>query len=202
MLYCFLQFEYLPPAPPIPMPPPFPPDNPPLPAEEMDLSSEEESEYESGDDEDKERWGADNHSCQRGLIPALKCSWDKELTFILFCIILLLPVKPLLLCYSEAIMVSVTQVAWRKMSLNTNWWTMSRHFSPYSLCLLYFRIVRLMGLVNQACKRPLRSKTASKRKKPKIKDLLYAPKPESQRYGKGTRACHNPYAQPILRQYS
>ncbi|KAM7370107.1 hypothetical protein PAMP_011388 [Pampus punctatissimus] len=42
------------------------------------------------------------------------------------------------------------------------------------------RIVRLMGLVSQACKRPLRPKTASKRKKPKIKDLLYAPKPDSQ----------------------
>uniref|UniRef100_A0A3B3U9G2 RNA-binding region-containing protein 3 n=1 Tax=Poecilia latipinna TaxID=48699 RepID=A0A3B3U9G2_9TELE len=42
------------------------------------------------------------------------------------------------------------------------------------------RIARLMGLVNQACKRPLRPKTASKRKKPKIKDLLYAPKPDSQ----------------------
>uniref|UniRef100_A0A3Q3W562 RNA-binding region-containing protein 3 n=1 Tax=Mola mola TaxID=94237 RepID=A0A3Q3W562_MOLML len=81
--------------PPMPMPPPFPPDYPPLPEEEMELSSEEESEYESGDDEDKE-------------------------------------------------------------------------------------IVRLMGLVNQACKRPLRPKTASKRKKPKIKDLLYAPKPDSQ----------------------
>uniref|UniRef100_A0A4W6FYD3 RNA-binding region-containing protein 3 n=2 Tax=Lates calcarifer TaxID=8187 RepID=A0A4W6FYD3_LATCA len=89
-------FEHLPPAPPIPMPPPFPPDYPPLPEEEMELSSEEESEYESGDDEDKER------------------------------------------------------------------------------------IVRLMGLVNQACKRPMRPKTASKRKKPKIKDLLYAPKPDSQ----------------------
>ncbi|XP_022076402.1 RNA-binding region-containing protein 3 [Acanthochromis polyacanthus] len=89
-------FEHLPPAPPIPMPPPFPPEYPPLPEEEMELSSEEESEYESGDDEDKER------------------------------------------------------------------------------------IVRLMGLVNQACKRPLRPKTASKRKKPKIKDLLYAPKADSQ----------------------
>ncbi|XP_029384956.1 RNA-binding region-containing protein 3 [Echeneis naucrates] len=42
------------------------------------------------------------------------------------------------------------------------------------------RIVRLMGLVNQACKRPMRPKTASKRKKPKIKDLLYTPKPDSQ----------------------
>ncbi|XP_061821860.1 RNA-binding region-containing protein 3 [Nerophis lumbriciformis] len=42
------------------------------------------------------------------------------------------------------------------------------------------RIVRLMGLVNQACKRPLRPKTSSKRKKPKIKDLLFAPKPDSQ----------------------
>ncbi|XP_029978860.1 RNA-binding region-containing protein 3 [Sphaeramia orbicularis] len=40
------------------------------------------------------------------------------------------------------------------------------------------RIVRLM--VNQACKRPLRPKTSSKRKKPKIKDLLYAPKADSQ----------------------
>ncbi|XP_037613435.1 RNA-binding region-containing protein 3 [Sebastes umbrosus] len=89
-------FELMPPAPPIPMPPPFPPAYPPLPEEEMELSSGEESEYESGDDEDKER------------------------------------------------------------------------------------IVRLMGLVNQACKRPLRPKTASKRKKPKIKDLLYAPKPDSQ----------------------
>lgn len=38
------------------MPPPFPPDYPPLPEEEMELSSGEESEYESGDDEDKERW--------------------------------------------------------------------------------------------------------------------------------------------------
>ncbi|KAF3703355.1 RNA-binding protein 40 RNA-binding motif protein 40 RNA-binding region-containing protein 3 [Channa argus] len=89
-------FETLRPAPPIPMPPPFPPHYPPLPEEEMELSSEEESEYESGDDEDKER------------------------------------------------------------------------------------IVRLMGLVNQACKRPMRPKTASKRKKPKIKDLLCAPKPDSQ----------------------
>ncbi|XP_072234530.1 RNA-binding region-containing protein 3 [Leuresthes tenuis] len=42
------------------------------------------------------------------------------------------------------------------------------------------RIARLMGLVNQACKRPLRQKTSSKRKKPKIKDLLYAPKPDAQ----------------------
>lgn len=38
----------------------------------------------------------------------------------------------------------------------------------------------MMGLVNQACKRPLRPKKASKRKKPKIKDLLYTPKPDSQ----------------------
>uniref|UniRef100_A0A8C2X8Y5 RNA-binding region-containing protein 3 n=1 Tax=Cyclopterus lumpus TaxID=8103 RepID=A0A8C2X8Y5_CYCLU len=94
--FVFLQFELLPPSPPFPMPPPFPPDYPPLPEEEMELSSGEESEYESGDDEDKER------------------------------------------------------------------------------------IVRLMGLVNQACKRPMRPKTASKRKKPGIKDLLYAPKPDSQ----------------------
>uniref|UniRef100_H3DNQ1 RNA-binding region-containing protein 3 n=1 Tax=Tetraodon nigroviridis TaxID=99883 RepID=H3DNQ1_TETNG len=84
------------PVPPLPMPPPFPPDYPPLPEEEMELSSGEESEYESGDDEDKER------------------------------------------------------------------------------------IIRLMGLVNQACKRPLRPKTALKRKKPKIKDLLYAPKADAQ----------------------
>ncbi|XP_075994283.1 RNA-binding region-containing protein 3 isoform X2 [Genypterus blacodes] len=88
-------FEFLHPAPSIPMPPPFPPNFPPLPEEDMDVSTEE-SEYESEDDEDKER------------------------------------------------------------------------------------IVRLMGLVNQACKRPLRPKTASKRKKPKIKDLLFAPKPDSQ----------------------
>ncbi|XP_063768276.1 RNA-binding region-containing protein 3 isoform X2 [Eleginops maclovinus] len=89
-------YEHLPPAPPFPMPPPFPPEYPPLPEEEMEMSSGEESEYESGEDEDKER------------------------------------------------------------------------------------IVRLMGLVNQACKRPLRPKTASKRKKPRIKDLLYAPKADSQ----------------------
>lgn len=43
----------------MPMPPPFPPDYPPLPEEEMELSSGEESEYESGDDEDKERYRAD-----------------------------------------------------------------------------------------------------------------------------------------------
>lgn len=42
----------------MPTPPPFPPDYPPLPEEEMDLSSGEESEYESGDDGDKERCGA------------------------------------------------------------------------------------------------------------------------------------------------
>lgn len=42
------------------------------------------------------------------------------------------------------------------------------------------RIVRLMGLVNQACKRPLRAKTASRRKKPRIKDLLFAPKADPQ----------------------
>eukprot|EP00063_Salmo_salar_P037970 XP_014012805.1 PREDICTED: RNA-binding protein 40 isoform X2 [Salmo salar] len=84
------------PAPPPPMPPPYPPHYPPLPADEMDLSSEEGSEYESGDDEDKER------------------------------------------------------------------------------------MIRLMGLVNQACKRPLRTKVSSKRKKPKFKDLLFVPKPDSQ----------------------
>ncbi|XP_072306654.1 RNA-binding region-containing protein 3 [Eucyclogobius newberryi] len=42
------------------------------------------------------------------------------------------------------------------------------------------RIARVMGLVNQACKRPLRQKTSSKRKKPRIKDLLFAPKADSQ----------------------
>ncbi|XP_029955212.1 RNA-binding region-containing protein 3 isoform X2 [Salarias fasciatus] len=88
--------QLLPPFAAVPMPPPFPPDYPPLPEEEMELSSGEESEYESGDDEDKER------------------------------------------------------------------------------------IARLMGLVNQACKRPPRPRTASKRKKPRIKDLLFAPKPDSQ----------------------
>ncbi|XP_077591985.1 RNA-binding region-containing protein 3 [Stigmatopora nigra] len=91
-----LLFDHLPSAPTIPMRPPLPPDLPPIPAVEMVMSSDEESEYESGDDEEKER------------------------------------------------------------------------------------IVRLMGLVNQACKRPLRSKTSSKRKKPKIKDLLYVPKTDSQ----------------------
>uniref|UniRef100_A0A8C1UKD0 RNA-binding region-containing protein 3 n=1 Tax=Cyprinus carpio TaxID=7962 RepID=A0A8C1UKD0_CYPCA len=40
-----------------PMPPPFPPENPPLPEHEEGASgSEEESEYESGDEEDKERY--------------------------------------------------------------------------------------------------------------------------------------------------
>ncbi|XP_051738482.1 RNA-binding region-containing protein 3 [Ctenopharyngodon idella] len=41
------------------------------------------------------------------------------------------------------------------------------------------RMIRLMGLVNQPCKRPLRAKTSSKRKKPKLKDLLFIPKPDS-----------------------
>lgn len=41
------------------------------------------------------------------------------------------------------------------------------------------RVARLMGMVNQACKRPLRQKTSSKRKKPRIKDLLYTPKADS-----------------------
>ncbi|XP_076827310.1 RNA-binding region-containing protein 3 isoform X2 [Brachyhypopomus gauderio] len=41
------------------------------------------------------------------------------------------------------------------------------------------RMTRLMGLVKQPFKRPLRTKTASKRKKPKLKDLLFAPKPDS-----------------------
>ncbi|KAL4616837.1 RNA-binding protein 40 [Arapaima gigas] len=81
------------PAPPPPMPP-YPPEYPPLPEEEMEFSSEEESEYESGDDEEKQR------------------------------------------------------------------------------------MVKLMGLVNQPCKRPLRTKRSSARKKPKLKDLLYVPKPD------------------------
>ncbi|XP_063062200.1 RNA-binding region-containing protein 3 [Engraulis encrasicolus] len=42
------------------------------------------------------------------------------------------------------------------------------------------RMVRLMGLVNQPCKRPARTKAATARKKPKLKDLLYTPKLESQ----------------------
>ncbi|XP_077101166.1 RNA-binding region-containing protein 3 [Siphateles boraxobius] len=41
------------------------------------------------------------------------------------------------------------------------------------------RMIRLMGLVNQPCKRPLRAKTSSKRKKPKLKDFLFIPKPDS-----------------------
>uniref|UniRef100_A0A672LF79 RNA-binding region-containing protein 3 n=1 Tax=Sinocyclocheilus grahami TaxID=75366 RepID=A0A672LF79_SINGR len=46
----------MPPGPMPPMPPPFPPENPPLPEHEEGASgSEEESEYESGDEEDKER---------------------------------------------------------------------------------------------------------------------------------------------------
>ncbi|XP_006007971.1 RNA-binding region-containing protein 3 isoform X2 [Latimeria chalumnae] len=45
--------EFVPmPPPPIP---PYPPEEPPLPVEEMEVSSEEESEYESGDEEEKER---------------------------------------------------------------------------------------------------------------------------------------------------
>ncbi|XP_062848074.1 RNA-binding region-containing protein 3 isoform X2 [Trichomycterus rosablanca] len=41
------------------------------------------------------------------------------------------------------------------------------------------RMIRLMGLVNQPCKRQLRSKVTSTRKKPKLKDLLFTTKPES-----------------------
>lgn len=41
------------------------------------------------------------------------------------------------------------------------------------------RMIRLMGLVNQPCKRPLRTKSSSKRKKPRLKDLLFVPKPDS-----------------------
>ncbi|XP_030624657.1 RNA-binding region-containing protein 3 [Chanos chanos] len=41
------------------------------------------------------------------------------------------------------------------------------------------RMIRLMGLVNQPCKRPLRVKASSKRKKPKVKDLLFVRKAES-----------------------
>ncbi|XP_056155621.1 RNA-binding region-containing protein 3 [Lampris incognitus] len=102
-----------PPVPPVPMPPPLPPENPPLPEEEMELSSEEESEYESGDDEDTKR------------------------------------------------------------------------------------IARLMGLVNQACKRPLRTKTVSKRKKPKIKDLLCVPKPDSQSASGPTLQPSDVFEQPV-----
>lgn len=56
------------------MPPPFPPDYPPLPEEEMEMSSEEESEYESGDDEDKERWG-DDKECSTNTV------WDSQTGF-------------------------------------------------------------------------------------------------------------------------
>ncbi|KAG7487526.1 hypothetical protein MATL_G00024440 [Megalops atlanticus] len=38
------------------------------------------------------------------------------------------------------------------------------------------RMIRLMGLVNQPCKRPPRKTKPSARKKPKLKDLLFAPK--------------------------
>ncbi|XP_028823510.1 RNA-binding region-containing protein 3 isoform X1 [Denticeps clupeoides] len=40
------------------------------------------------------------------------------------------------------------------------------------------RILRVIGL-NQPCKRPARTKSSAQRKKPKLKDLLYTPKPES-----------------------
>lgn len=46
----------LPPVPLFPMPPPFPPEYPPLPGQERSS----ESEYESEDDEDKERWVTNN----------------------------------------------------------------------------------------------------------------------------------------------
>ncbi|XP_069795547.1 RNA-binding region-containing protein 3 isoform X2 [Narcine bancroftii] len=49
----YVQYEEYIPAPP-PMPP-LPPDQPPVPEEEMDVSSEAESEYESGSEEDKDR---------------------------------------------------------------------------------------------------------------------------------------------------
>ena len=87
-LLCFLQFYPLPTAPPIPMPPPFPPDYPPLPEEEMELSSEEESEYESGDDEDKERWGNHGIYSQRALLE------DTGMGFCFFCIIMPPPLEP------------------------------------------------------------------------------------------------------------
>ncbi|XP_041133373.1 RNA-binding region-containing protein 3 [Polyodon spathula] len=41
------------------------------------------------------------------------------------------------------------------------------------------RMVRLMGLANQPSKRPQRKKLLPSRKKPKLKDLLYVPKPDS-----------------------
>lgn len=74
------------------------------------------------------------------------------------------------------------------------------HRPPAATCLPHFRIARLMGLVSQACKRPLRPKTSSKRKKPRIKDLLYAPKADSQRCAAGTHACHSSSPHWIHRQ--
>ncbi|XP_060778674.1 RNA-binding region-containing protein 3 isoform X2 [Neoarius graeffei] len=41
------------------------------------------------------------------------------------------------------------------------------------------RMIRLTRLVNQPCKRPLRTKMAAPRKKPKLKDLLFTPEPHS-----------------------
>ncbi|XP_018596580.2 RNA-binding region-containing protein 3 [Scleropages formosus] len=38
------------------------------------------------------------------------------------------------------------------------------------------RLLRVMGLANQPCKRPLKAKRSSARKKPKLKDLLFVPK--------------------------
>ncbi|CAL1596585.1 unnamed protein product [Knipowitschia caucasica] len=42
------------------------------------------------------------------------------------------------------------------------------------------RFERVKGLTNQPCKRPLKQKISSKRKKPRIKDLFFAPKADSQ----------------------
>uniref|UniRef100_A0A8C2GJ91 RNA-binding region (RNP1, RRM) containing 3 n=1 Tax=Cyprinus carpio TaxID=7962 RepID=A0A8C2GJ91_CYPCA len=100
------QLFEMPAGPLLPMLPPLPPENPPLPEhEERASGSEEEYEYESGDEEDKERY--------------------------------------------------------------------------FSLLLSAFHKDQTDVLVNQPCKSPLRTKTSSKRKKPRLKDLLVIPKPDS-----------------------
>uniref|UniRef100_A0A3P8X8H1 RNA-binding region-containing protein 3 n=2 Tax=Esox lucius TaxID=8010 RepID=A0A3P8X8H1_ESOLU len=59
------------------------------------------------------------------------------------------------------------------------------------------RMIRLMGLVNQACKRPLRTKVSSKRKKPKFKDLLLVPKPDCQSGPGPTLQPSDVFEQPL-----
>ncbi|XP_027016549.1 RNA-binding region-containing protein 3 [Tachysurus fulvidraco] len=59
------------------------------------------------------------------------------------------------------------------------------------------RMIRMMGLVNQPCKRPLRTKMAATRKKPKLKDLLFTPKPESHSAPGPTLRPSDVFEQPL-----